>query len=221
MTRSWKPGNKIVAPNGAFVASDPNKASRADNYKLLINAIIPRPIAFVSTINKAGQVNLAPFSFFNAVASEPPTLMIAISRKRDGDKKDTLRNIEETGEFVVNLASDWLIDALVHCAAEYPYGVDEMQKVGLTPAPSLHVKPPRVKEAAVQFECSIIQTLTIGDAPATSTAVVFGKIVQYHVLDAVMLDGKISPQLLQPIGRLGGISYTKLGEVFDIAIPKV
>jgi flavin reductase (DIM6/NTAB) family NADH-FMN oxidoreductase RutF len=122
---------------------------------------------------------------------------------------------------VVNSANLWLLEALVHCAAEYPYGVNEMQKVGLTPIASRKVKVPRVKESALQFECRLSHQHTIGEDPATSTTVIFGTVLHIHVLDAVMNNGHISPELFQTVGRLGGISYTKLGEIIDIPIPRV
>lgn len=216
---NWKLGDPVVSPVGEMTGIDPQNVKSTDIYKLLIGTIIPRPIAFVSTIGANGTGNLAPFSFFNGISSKPPCLMISITRKPNGDKKDSLRNIEETGEFVVNASSEWLFQPLVETAAAYPYGVDEMRKVGLTPIPSLRVKPPRVKEAAVHFECKVIQNVQIGDGTLGSSNAIFGEIVYVHAMKEAYREGKIDPQVLKPLARLGGSSYTLLGDILDKKIP--
>lgn len=218
---SWKPGDKIAAPAGKMLDLDPATLSPKDIYKLIIGAIVPRPIAFVSTVSAAGVGNLAPFSFFNGISSNPACVMIAVSRKEDGSKKDTLRNIEETKQFVVNSANEWLIEPLVHCAGVYPYGVDEMNLVGLTPEPSVKVKPARVKESSFQMECALYKALEIGDGSAGSTTVVFGKILYMHAHESIYKDGKILFSEHRAIGRLGGFSYGRIAETFDIPVPKV
>ncbi len=198
---------------------DPNTLPTAEMYKLLIGSIVPRPIALVSSLSANGLGNLAPFSFFNALSSNPPCLMISIGRKKTGEKKDTLRNIEETGEFVVNSSNEWLLHKLVHSAAEYPYGIDEMQKVGLNPLPSVKIRPPRVAEAAVQFECTTYDTVEIGDGSAGSATVIIGRIVYVHVAENIYHEGKILLEPYKPIGRLGGQGYTTIGEISHIPIP--
>jgi len=218
---NWKPGDKITAPVGEMVTLDPEKMSTNDVYKLMIGTIVPRPIAFVSTMNGKGGVNLAPFSFFTGVSSNPPCLAISIARKPDGEKKDTLKNIEETEEFVVNTASEWLVEPLVHCAGEFSYGVDEMATVGLTPLPSTKIKPPRVKESPVHFECKSVGTLEIGEGKAGSATLVVGHIVAVHVDGGVYKDGKVHSPSLKPVARLGGPTYALLGQMFDIPVPKV
>src|ERR1041385_6890840 len=135
---------------------------RREIYRLMIDCIVPRPIAFVSTLSAEGVGNLAPFSFFNGVSSEPPTLVFSISRKRDGGKKDTLVNIESTPQFVVNLVTEPMAAPMHQTSADYPYGVDEMAKVGLTPVPSTRVRPPRVGESPVQMECELFSLHEIG-----------------------------------------------------------
>jgi flavin reductase (DIM6/NTAB) family NADH-FMN oxidoreductase RutF len=200
---------------------DISAISQRDAYKLLIGAVVPRPIAFVSTVNKNGVGNLAPFSFFNGVGSNPLCVMLSISRKEGGEKKDTLRNIEETKQFVVNSANEWLIEPLVHCAGAYPYGVDEMALVGLTPEPSTKVKPPRVKESAVQFECELYKSVEIGDGSPGSTTVVFGKVLHAHVHSTIYKDGRIDFSKYRTVGRLGGFSYGRIAETFDIPVPNV
>ena len=204
------------------LALDFSQLSQPEIYKLLIGAIVPRPIAFVSTVNAEGVGNLAPFSFFNAVSSDPPCLMISIARKSTGEKKDTLKNIEETGTFVVNCVSEWMAEPMNQASADYPYGVDEMVQVGLTAIPSIKVKASRVKEAAIQMECEVYRTLEIGDGLSLgSTTLVVGRILLMHVAESVYDRGKIRIDALKPIARLAGSSYSKLGEVFDLARPKI
>lgn len=218
---TWKPGQVLKPPFQDMLDLDMSKLSVTERYKLLIGSVVPRPIAFVSTINLKGEGNLAPFSYFNAVSSDPACVMISITKKRDGDDKDSLKNIKETGEFVVNSANSWLIEPLVYCAAEFPYGVDEMQKVGLTPTPSLTIRPARVKEAAVQMECKLYKTIEIGSGTQGSAVVVFGEILLMHVAKNIYKDGKILIAEYKPTARLGGANYALLDEIFEIPIPSI
>jgi flavin reductase (DIM6/NTAB) family NADH-FMN oxidoreductase RutF len=190
-------------------------------YKLMIDAIVPRPIAFVSTVNAAGQGNLAPFSYFTGVASSPPALVLSVTAQRGGGEKDTLRNIRETGQFVVNSSNEWLAEQVNQCSAQYPYGVDEMQKVGLTPVPSRRVKPPRVKESAVHMECELLTLVPVGSGEPGSATLVIGKILLMHVSEEVWKDGRILIDRYQPLARLGGLGYGKTREPFDLPRPKV
>jgi flavin reductase (DIM6/NTAB) family NADH-FMN oxidoreductase RutF len=190
-------------------------------YKLMIGTIVPRPIAFVSTVSAAGVGNLAPFSFFNGVSSDPPCVVISITRKNDGSKKDTLRNIEETRQFVVNTVSDWMVEPMNQCSGEYPYGVDEMQKVGLTPLPSAKVSANRVKESAIHLECELVQTVEIGNGNVGSATLVIGRIVMMHFREDVYEDGKVNIENLKPVARLAGAKYALLGEIFELARPQV
>ena len=218
---TWKPGDKIDSPVREMVTVDPGAVTAHDFYKLMIGSIIPRPIALVSTLSKNGVGNLAPFSFFNGVSSNPPSLMISVSNRGPGQQKDTLRNILETGEFVVNTCSEWFAEAMVFTAGEFPYGVDEMQKVGLTAVPSQKVKPPRVKESPVHFECSLLKSIEIGEDSEGSTTVVFGRILLAHVYSEAYQAGRILAEKLKPISRLGGFGYSTLGTIFNLQPPKV
>lgn len=202
-----------------MVSIDPSQSDSKSVYKILIGAIVPRPIAFVTTLNPEGKGNLAPFSFFNGVSSKPPAVMIAITRKKDGSKKDTLINIEATREFVVNSANEWLIEPLNQCSAEFPYGVDEMVKVGLTPLPSKKVRPHRVKEAAIHLECKLYDTLEVGDGSEGSSTIVVGTIVMAHVASTAYKNGRIMIDELKPISRLGGLSYGHTSDIFDLPRP--
>lgn len=218
---AWRPGDKIDSPVQDMVELDPAELKALDRYKLLIGSIIPRPIAFVSTINRSGVGNLAPFSFFNGVSSNPPCIMFSIAAKPDGGKKDTLINIEETREFVVNSSSTWLAEPLVHSAANFPYGVDEMQKVGLTPIPSKRIKPMRVKEAAVHLECKLYNSLQVGDGSPGSATIVIGEVVFFHVHAKAYKDGKIIFEELKPLARLGGHGYAEVCKSFELAVPQL
>lgn len=216
---TWKLGDKVAAPHSAFTSIDVRSLPAPDAYRLIIGSVVPRPIAFVSTINAQSIGNLAPFSFFTGISSNPPCVVISVARKPDGSKKDTLRNIEETKEFVVNAVSEWIAEPMVHCAATYPYGIDEMSKVGLTPLASQVVRPPRVKESALQMECAVHQLVEVGDGSPGSTTLVIGKILMFHGAEGVLKNGRIDPRALKPVARLGGISYTGLGDIFEIAVP--
>jgi flavin reductase (DIM6/NTAB) family NADH-FMN oxidoreductase RutF len=218
---AWKPGDKISHPVQSHVAIDIASLAAPEAYRLLISGIVPRPIAFVSTRSNSGINNLAPFSFYCGVASNPPCLAISIARKPDGTKKDTLRNIEETGSFVVNSSHDWLAEPLVHCAASFPYGVDEMQKVGLTPLPSVRVLPPRVAESALQYECELYKSVEVGDGSPGSATLVLGRVLHCHVSSHLYINGRIDFANLRPLSRLGGISYATLGDIFELEIPKL
>lgn len=200
---------------------DASSMAAPDLYKLLVGVVVPRPIAFVSTQSAAGVGNLAPYSFFNAISSNPPCVVISVARKADGSKKDTLRNIEEIGEFVVNISSSWLLDAVVQCGAQYPYGVDEMQQVGLTPEPSVKVRPPRVRESAAQLECVLHQVVEVGDGSPGSTSLVVGRVVALHIATNAIRDGRIDSMALEPLARLGGISYLSAGQEIKRKIPEV
>ncbi|MCB0310164.1 MAG: flavin reductase family protein [Bdellovibrionales bacterium] len=217
---SWRPKHAVSAPSGDTLTFDPGKMDTRECYKLMIGTIVPRPIAFVTTINSKEQVNLAPFSFFNGVSSHPPCLSISVAYQADGSKKDTLRNIDQNGEFVVNSANRWLIEPLVHSAGNFPYGTNEMQEVGLTPLPSEIVRPPRVREASVQFECRLHSRVAIGPEVAGSSVLVVGEIVRIHINERVYRELGKSYDEFAPIARLGGFDYCELGSRFSLKPPK-
>ena len=192
-----------------------------DRYKLLIGSIVPRPIGFISTISKDGIYNLAPFSFFNGVSSEPmAVLFMPVIRSSDGQEKDTLKNVKATKEFVVNIVSEEFAEKMNQCSAEYPPNIDEFKESGLTPEPSKIVKPPRVQEAKVNMECKLIQTVEIGNKPGGAT-VVIGEVVYFHVREDVYQDGKIILNKLKPIGRLGGTEYCRVTDIFSLPRPSI
>jgi flavin reductase (DIM6/NTAB) family NADH-FMN oxidoreductase RutF len=194
---------------------DPKAISPAALYQYMISIIVPRPIAFVSTTSGDGRLNVAPFSYFNALTSEPPLLGISINRRR-GERKDTLRNIEETREFVVNTVNEALAQRMVQTSGEWPEDVDEFQLTGLTPVPSDRVKPPRVGESPVSMECRLFRVVELG-----ATHFVIGEIVLAHVDDAVLTNGRVDVEKLHPLGRLGGDGYSVVRDVIRMPRPKV
>lgn len=199
---------------------DPGTARQVDIYKLMIGAIVPRPIAFVSTMSPDGAFNLAPFSFFNAIGSAPPMICFTAGlRARPDPSKDTLRNIIRTGEFVVNLVSEEIAEKMNVTSGEYPPEVDEFALAQLTPVPSDLVKPPRVKESHVQMECKRFLMVDVSSLPGGGT-LVLGEVLRFHVDDDIIDDFKIDPDKLRAIGRMGGMSYTRTRDRFDMIRPK-
>lgn len=199
---------------------DPGDLAPQDVYRLMISAIVPRPIALVSTLGPDGVRNVAPFSFFSGVSSRPPLLSIAIGAGRSGEK-DTLRNIRATREFVVNVVSEPLAAAMVASSGDYPPDVDEFEVAGLTPVPSDKVRCPRVGESPVQAECVLAQLV---EQPGGSDAtLVIGRVLRFHVARAVLdrASGTVDPRLLRPVGRLGGDLYATLEEPFALPRPRV
>jgi flavin reductase (DIM6/NTAB) family NADH-FMN oxidoreductase RutF len=188
-------------------------------YRWMVSTILPRPIAWVSTISPEGRTNLAPFSFFQGVTSNPPTLMFVPVNNRDGGKKDTIRNIELVPEFVVNLVSRELASVMNATAALLPYGESEFSRFGVAETPSSKVKAPRVALAPVAYECVLDRIVNIGAGPLAAN-VVFGRIVAGHVRDDVIgQDGLPDSAKLDLVGRLGGEDYTTTREVFNLKRP--
>ncbi len=188
-------------------------------YQWMISMIVPRPIAWVSSVSPVGVVNLAPFSFFNGVTSRPPTLMFVPVTKIDGTPKDTLSNIEATGEFVVNLVSEQQATAMNATAAALPPDESEMDRFAIESAASTRVVPPRVARAPISFECELTQIVKLGDEPGIAN-VVFGRILCAHVDDGVLdAQQRIDPTKLDLIGRMGGEGYCTTRDQFTVARP--
>ena len=188
-------------------------------YRFLISAIVPRPIAFVSTLSSDGQRNLAPFSFFTGVGSRPLTLAIAVIR-RQGVHKDTARNILETGEFVVNASVESIANAVCLASGDYAPDIDEFELTGLTAAPSERVRPPRVAESPWSLECRLYKSVTIGEDEGASHLIV-GEVLFGHVRDDLWAEGMVDAEKLHPISRLGANFYGTLGRVFALDRPSV
>jgi flavin reductase (DIM6/NTAB) family NADH-FMN oxidoreductase RutF len=184
----------------------------------MISAIVPRPIALVSTADGQGGRNLAPFSYFMGVASAPPVLAISTVSRRDGQKKDTLRNIEATGEFVVNVVSEPMAEAMNLSSGDFPYGQDEFEHARLTPVAGVRVAAPRVAESPVQMECRLERILEVGRQPAY---LILGEVLLFHVREDVMTEGRIDVAKLRPVARLGGSDYAHVRDVFSMTRPVV
>ncbi len=174
-------------------------------YEILLNLIVPRPIAWVSTVSASGIRNLAPFSFFNAVSDSPPVFMLSISDRDDGTQKDTVRNILETGEFVINIVSEDLLEKMKISSGEFPPEVDEFEVAGLTPEDSKIVKAPRVKEAKAAFECKLLEHRKIYEMN-----LILGEAVHIKIEDEVFAKGKIDLNKLKPVGRVGTSGYIRI-----------
>ncbi len=205
----------------------PSDLSHSELYNILLNSVAPRPIAWVSTVSASGQLNLAPFSFFNVVCVEPPLLAFAPGRRRPkqseashGEPKDTLRNIRETSEFVVNVVTYELAEAMNLTSGEYDASVNEFELAKLTPQPSKIVRPPRVAESPVSYECRLHQILDFSSAP-TSGSLVMGEIVSIYMNDKHLKEGRLDRNSLDLIGRMGGMQYTRTTQRFEMVRPKV
>ena len=189
---------------------DPTALSSRDAYRLMISCIIPRPIAFVTTLSREGVTNLAPFSFFNGVSSDPPVISIAVATKRDGSKKDTWRNAEDTGEFVVNVVVPDLMDAVIIGARELPHNVSELELSGLKTAPSAKVKPPRLAESPINLECTLLRIVEVEE-----TALILGRVVIVHAKDEILEGGRVDPRRLTFVGRMGDDLYCRVNDLFE------
>ena len=194
---------------------DPGEMERTRVYKIIAGAVVPRPIGLISTVGRDGRHNVAPFSWFNALSADPPYVCISIStRIPDGRPKDTLRNILDTGEFVVNIVSEDIAAAQGVCSGDYPPDTDEFKISGLTPAPSIRVKAPLVLESRVNFECKVFQTIPL---PKSSYTMIIGEVVYIHVDEDVLEEnGRIRLDRLRPVGRLVGNAYCTTRDVFSL-----
>lgn len=196
---------------------DPAHLSNQERYKLLIGAVVPRPIAWVSSVDAQGRPNLAPFSFFTVVATEPMTVLFCPQTPGGvGTKKDTLHNIEETRQFVLNFPNEETAAAMNRSATVLPRGESEFVWAGVTPAASVHVAAPRVAEAPVAFECRLQRIARVGDGPGGGAAV-FGEVLCVHVRDDIYDQGRILLDRYRPIGRLAGNGYCRVTDLFEMA----
>jgi flavin reductase (DIM6/NTAB) family NADH-FMN oxidoreductase RutF len=189
-------------------------------YKIMIGSILPRPIGWVSTIDSNGIPNLAPFSFFNAVCANPPhVLFCPMVRVTDGNHKDTLSNIRETGEFVVNIVTRPLAEAMNVTSTEVPREVDEFALAGLSTMPSVAVSPPRVASSPIHYECRLAHLIDLGFQPGGGS-VVIGRVIHLHVDESVLIgEDKIDLSKLQPIARLSGNAYCEVSDIFELIRP--
>jgi flavin reductase (DIM6/NTAB) family NADH-FMN oxidoreductase RutF len=196
---------------------DPNDPGGYNMHELGASLIVPRPVAWISTVGADGAFNAAPYSAFARVCSNPFILCVSIARRK-GEKKDTLKNIELTGDFVVNVVNDDLARAMNKTAADYPYGVDEIQKAGLTAVAGEKVKSPRIDESPASFECKVDRIIELGQ-PGRGNSLVLGEVVLIHVKDDLLKEGVAPPEALKPLGRLGGDLYCHINDIFKMKRP--
>lgn len=194
---------------------DPENLNWRDAHELLVCTVLPRPIALVSTIGEDGVYNVAPFSFFTVLSVKPAIVGIAISRRRDGQKKDTLRNIEFSKDFVINIVTETLAEAMNNTAIDYPSHVSEFKEAGLTPTKSDFVKSPIVAESPVNMECRLIKILEFGEAPRIGNFP-YGEVIRIHVKDELWVNNTIKAPELKAIARLGEESYCRTTDMFEM-----
>jgi flavin reductase (DIM6/NTAB) family NADH-FMN oxidoreductase RutF len=202
-----------------MISIDPRRQSDRDNYKILIGSILPRPIAFVTTLSKEGVLNAAPYSYFNIVTANPPLISISVQRVQ-GNPKDTSRNAVEAGEFVVHISDETYINEINETAANLPPDESEVTLTGLTPIQSEKISVPGVAEANIRMECVLERVIPLGgteEKPACDLLI--GRVVQFHIAEALYEQGHIDVQRLKPISRLAGNDYVKLGEIFQLERP--
>ncbi len=202
-----------------MLSIDPKSNTERDNYKLLTGSIIPRPIAFVTSATKDGTINGAPFSYFNVVSSNPPMISLAIQR-RDGMPKDTVRNIIENKSFVVHMVDEQNVAKINETAASLAPDQSEIEQADLTLVESEKVPVPGIKEAKVRFECTLENNIELAGDTNIGTDLIIGKVVQYHIDDALYEDGRIDNEKLQAVSRLAGWNYAKIGDIFSMERPK-
>ncbi|MCI2897863.1 flavin reductase family protein [Staphylococcus hominis] len=198
---------------------NPNQLSDIQNYKLLSGSVIPRPIAFVTSEDEKGNLNGAPFSFFNVVNNKPPMIAIAAQRS-NGKRKDTAINIEKTKEFVVHITDEFNIEGINETAAPLKYEDNELERTSLTLISSSIIQTPAVKEANIRFECKLDQMIQLG-TKNDGADLIIGEVVMYHISEDVYFeDSKIDSNQLKPVARLAGNNYSKLGDIFTIKRPE-
>ncbi|KYC36767.1 flavin reductase [Scytonema hofmannii PCC 7110] len=198
---------------------DPNQIDPRTGYQLLIGSIVPRPIAWVSTIATDGTHNLAPFSFFMGVTANPPTLAISSGLRRGAGKKDTLVNAESSGELVVNVVVEEIEQQMNISSAEFPPEVDEFKEAGLTPIPSVKVRAPRVAESPINIECQVKQVVYVGNEGSQS-GLIIAEALLWHIRDDLLTpQNTIDVSKLHAIGRLSGNWYTRTRDLYEIARP--
>jgi len=193
----------------------PQGLGTREAYRLLVNAVAPRPIAFVSSVNKNGVPNAAPFCFFMGVTPSPPTIAFSVIRRGD-QKKDTIRNIEATRDFVINIVDENLSQAMNMASGSYPPDMSEFDVTGLTQIKSEIVSAPRIAESPLQMECKLTMIIDLGNVP---TSLVIGEIVCFHVADSIYRNGEIDVAKLKPVGRMAENLYVKATDIFEMNRP--
>jgi len=208
----WKGRNPMIS-------IDPATISERENYKFLTGSIIPRPIAFVTTLSEEGVLNGAPFSYFNIVSANPPMISLSIQRT-EGKQKDTAKNINTIKEFVVHIVDEQNVEKVNKTAAALPPDQSEIEVAGFTSIESVKVSVPGVKEAKLRLECVLEQSLELGGDQSPSCDFIIGRVVQFHIEDGIYHNGRIDPKGLAAVSRLAGADYATIGETFELKRPK-
>ena len=199
---------------------DPSTISQPEIHRILLTAVAPRPICFASTIDAAGNVNLSPFSFFNVFSSNPPLLIFSPARSgRDSSLKHSHQNVKEVPEVVINIVNHALVEQMSLSSTAYEKGINEFVKAGLTQVPSEKVKPPRVGEAPISFECSVTEVIELADSPGAGNLVLC-KVELIHINETYQTNGELDTKKLDLVGRMGGSWYTRSNEASLFEIPK-
>lgn len=195
---------------------NPNEQTRKENYKMLSGCVIPRPIAFITTKNGEGIVNAAPFSFFNVLTAQPPLIGVSVGRRNGEVTKHTAKNILESKEFVVHIVDESFLEQVNQSAAEYPSDVSEVEETNLQLVESKKITTPGIQEAKIRMECVLNQVVTLGDEEEQTSDLIIGEVVMVYADEKVYEDGNILVDQLDPIGRLAGANYSKLGETITL-----
>jgi flavin reductase (DIM6/NTAB) family NADH-FMN oxidoreductase RutF len=203
-----------------MVDINPQNQSAKENYKLLIGSVLPRPIAFVTTLGSNNIVNAAPFSFYNVVSTDPPMLGIACGRNDNGSMKDTVRNAKENGTFVVHVVDKENFKQVNDCSINYPPDKSEVTYAGLTLINSSSVDTPSIKESKISMECKFKQIIPLGGTDETpSNDFLIGEIIHFRIDDSLYNDGRIDIEKLQPMARIAGTNYSQIGDIVSIPRP--
>lgn len=203
----------------SVLSIDPSTNTERENYKFLIGSIIPRPIAFVTSLSEEGVLNGAPFSYFNIVSSNPPMISLSVQRK-NGTMKDTAKNILDTKEFVVHIVDEQNVEKINETAASLPPDQSEVEQANLKPVESVKVSVPGVKEAKIRMECTLEHAIQLGGTDSPGCDLLIGKVVHFHIDDDIYENGRIDPNGIAAVSRLAGQNYAKIGDIFAIERPK-
>lgn len=202
-----------------MLSFDPRNNSDRENYNILTNSVIPRPIAFVTSMTKTRVINGAPFSYFNAVSSNPPMLSVAVDRRSSGDHKDTARNIIEQKEFVIHVVDADNINQVNESAEPLPSNVSEVEKVNLTPVESTSISVPGIREAKVRYECKLEHVIELKENGKVVTDLIVGRVVRFHIENDIYENGSVQHEKINAVASLGDSVFAKIGESFTIPFP--
>jgi len=202
-----------------MLSINPASNTERENYKLLIGSIIPRPIAFVTTVTENGTVNAAPFSYFNVVSSNPPMISVSVQRKH-GKSKDTARNILLNKEFVVHIVDETNVTEINKTAASLAPNESEINLTKLTLIDSKVISVPAIAEAKIRMECTLEESLALGGMQSDGTDFIIGKVAMFHIDETIYQAGRIDQHKLGAVSRLAGTNYAKIGEIFSMERPK-